>query len=629
MASGGERGLPTPGRWGSGVSSTGQQQPAGGFSGPSTMFRSITGSGPAHWNSAENRLKREEEERHRLAKEAEREREAKRISDVEALERKRQELGDAAVHRDAPEGMSDEDYASLLSRGGEFGYVGVQTRSMTSGLTGLAGVSRRPDLTVAAGYRKQEEHQEIPFGFSASSVGAGRSSIPADSRGLSIAAHPSSSFLGHSGAIRWSRPQKCSVCGDSFATESALQFHMLSTDEVHTMEYEKKLDRATLEEMGGATRPEPVLQEFEPTEILPPVSDAKQLCGFFRGIQGENNSCYIDVVMMVLFVCDNYFDDFLCRRIQDVEGDARTHLCFFKDEVINSLRSQHFVERGCMLRLRDSLSPYLGGLELDAIRDERDMCESMDALKEFLDLPPMFETVEESGSLSQHFVFHCVLEGYKAGRLVSEEFLHSLGTSRLVSPPERLFITFPRVSRVQRTCRGIIPEPYLNIPKDYFVDHLSASKVTLELYGIVIIKLHHYLCFFKCQDKWLFYDSMAKPLLLDKSNVPQISKVARLGENLADAVDFQEMLNMFTSNLDGNKDSLVSILDDTYAVFYRRVENAVQAEGSSMEPVQTEVREVSASDSVSRRMSSHCVSETAAAFRPPLEYSKFEPPPGF
>jgi hypothetical protein len=100
------------------------------------------------------------------------------------------------------------------------------------------------------------------------------------------------------------------------------------------------------------------LRAFPPSIPFPLSEDS---LGYWRGIQGENNSCYIDALIFALFARKFDFDTLFERR------DSVPLLAALEDEIVKPLRTKNWVSRETMYEWRQKLNEYLPGNDFSGI----------------------------------------------------------------------------------------------------------------------------------------------------------------------------------------------------------------------------------------------------------------------
>lgn len=94
------------------------------------------------------------------------------------------------------------------------------------------------------------------------------------------------------------------------------------------------------------------------------TDDLVQFCGRNRGIQGHQNSCYLDATLFVMFSFTSVFDCLLYRppNTQDINEYSEVQRVL-REEIVNPLRKNWFVRADRVMKLRqllDSLTSVRG-----------------------------------------------------------------------------------------------------------------------------------------------------------------------------------------------------------------------------------------------------------------------------
>ena len=151
-------------------------------------------------------------------------------------------------------------------------------------------------------------------------------------------------------------------------------------------------------------------QDFGPVEspvvpgFCPPhstVESVGSISGRNKGIQGHQNSCYLDATLFSMFTFSSVFDSLLYRprgqtdipRYEEVQT-------LLKDEIVNPLRKSLFVRADKVMKLRtmlDNLSDVKG--LMDQEKDPEEFLSSI--LTQVLNVEPFLEL--SSGQTAHHY----------------------------------------------------------------------------------------------------------------------------------------------------------------------------------------------------------------------------------
>uniref|UniRef100_A0AC35TNZ5 USP domain-containing protein n=1 Tax=Rhabditophanes sp. KR3021 TaxID=114890 RepID=A0AC35TNZ5_9BILA len=114
-----------------------------------------------------------------------------------------------------------------------------------------------------------------------------------------------------------------------------------------------------------------------------PCRDFDALYGKMKGIQGHNNSCYLDATLYTMFLQSNIFDDLILNKKRDADDipEFEEAQRILKSEIVYPLRKFHFVRADHVLKLRILLGKVLND-QVGMTSDEKDPEEFMTALFE-------------------------------------------------------------------------------------------------------------------------------------------------------------------------------------------------------------------------------------------------------
>merc|ERR1712029_191953 len=190
------------------------------------------------------------------------------------------------------------------------------------------------------------------------------------------------------------------------------------------------------------------------------------LWGRNKGIQGHQNSCYLDATLFAMFSFTSIFDCLLYRpaNTQDIPeyNDVQRVL---REDIVNPLRKNQFVRADKVMRLRqflDSLTSVKG-----LMPEEKDPEELLNSLlsqtlkaSPFLELSPSDQTAH----LYQLFVERD--DSRRAPPNVQELFEQSFLTSggiKLKKVPPALILQMPRFGRQFKVYDKILPSQLLYV----------------------------------------------------------------------------------------------------------------------------------------------------------------------
>jgi len=172
------------------------------------------------------------------------------------------------------------------------------------------------------------------------------------------------------------------------------------------------------------------------------------MTGSHRGIQGYNNSCYLDVTLFSLFAYSSCIDRIVLRPRD--KSDIAEYVSVQKllmEEIVNTLRFNGYVSAHKITKLRTCLDS-LGSVQ-GLVHEEKDPEELIRTLfSEVLDTTPFFEVRQPGGSL-QPCYFHQIFMDVDhkmtipdTQSLLERSFIVS--DIKLVQVPHCLILQMPR-----------------------------------------------------------------------------------------------------------------------------------------------------------------------------------------
>jgi len=193
------------------------------------------------------------------------------------------------------------------------------------------------------------------------------------------------------------------------------------------------------------------------------VAEVEKVAGRNRGIQGHQNSCYLDATLFSMFTFSSAFDSLLYRPrdnkdIPQYEEVQRV----LRDDIVNPLRQTLFVRADRVLALRtllDNLSSVSG--LLDQEKDPEEFLNSL--LKEVLRATPYLEL--SSGQSSHTYQLFVEKDPHLIVPTLQELFDQSFLSSRvkLRRAPPVLILQMPRFGRQFKMYERVIPTQLLDI----------------------------------------------------------------------------------------------------------------------------------------------------------------------
>jgi len=278
-----------------------------------------------------------------------------------------------------------------------------------------------------------------------------------------------------------------------------------------------------------------------------PIQEYKRLLGKWHGIQGESNSCYLDSTIFAMFSFSSMFDDLLTlskdrsRKLNNIHLTKRVQRVL-KENIVNPLRSYHYVRADKMMKLREVLAnlPAAKNIKLD----EQDAEEFLNLLMDkALNATPYLElSTGERSFMYQLFVVSNL--GKSSPPTVQEIFLQSFEESEITlkKAPKILILQMPRHGVRQKTFDRILPSKFLDITDVVDGAKDKEGKIFMNLFAVLCIETSHYISFVRCgrrpDSDWCFFDSMADRTDLggiydenqDGYNVPEVSEAKEVSK---------------------------------------------------------------------------------------------------
>ena len=178
----------------------------------------------------------------------------------------------------------------------------------------------------------------------------------------------------------------------------------------------------------------------------PSVDSVVSICGRNKGIQGHQNSCYLDATLFSMFTFTSVFDSLLYRPRGpgDIARYDEVQSCL-KDEIINPLRQNLFVRADKVMKLRtmlDSLSDVKG--LTDQEKDPEEFLSSL--LTQVLKVEPFLEL--SSGQTAHNYQLIVEKDPNMTVPTVQDLFDQSFGSSscrvKFKRAPSVLILQMPR-----------------------------------------------------------------------------------------------------------------------------------------------------------------------------------------
>jgi len=231
----------------------------------------------------------------------------------------------------------------------------------------------------------------------------------------------------------------------------------------------------------------PVLQDFGGMEcpVIPGLhpphrGTAKDMHGRNKGIQGHQNSCYLDATLFSMFCFTSAFDSLLYRpkNKDDIEKYEEVQKVL-RDEIVNPLRRQLYVRADRVMNLRqllDSLSDVTG--LTDQEKDPEEFLSSL--LTQVMKAEPFLEL--SSGQTAHHYQLFVEHDPNLPLPSVQDLFDQSFNSSRvkLRKAPPVLILQMPRFGRQFKVYDRILPSQLLDV-----TDIIEASPRQCVICGVL------------------------------------------------------------------------------------------------------------------------------------------------
>ncbi|XP_065164082.1 ubiquitin carboxyl-terminal hydrolase CYLD [Atheta coriaria] len=207
----------------------------------------------------------------------------------------------------------------------------------------------------------------------------------------------------------------------------------------------------------------PVIPGAVPPLIMKTEEDVEAVCGQFRGIQGRNNSCYLDATLFAMFTYTAVFDNLLFRPreakdIPEYEEVQRV----LREEIVNPLRKNLFVRADRVMNLRQLLNRLssVSGL----MSEEKDPEEFLNSLlAQILKAEPFLKL--NSGQDAYYYQLFVEKDDELKLPTVQQLFEQSFLTSniKLREVPACLIIQMPRFGKSFKMYPRILPSQLLDV----------------------------------------------------------------------------------------------------------------------------------------------------------------------
>lgn len=196
---------------------------------------------------------------------------------------------------------------------------------------------------------------------------------------------------------------------------------------------------------------------------MPTEQDVEAVCGKNRGIQGDHNSCYLDVTLFAMFTFTSVFDSLIYRPkgpndVDDYDEVQRV----LREEIVNPLRKNLYVSADHVMKLRkllDRLSSVSG-----LTSEEKDPEEFLNSLlAQILCAEPFLKL--NSGQEAFYYQLFVEKDADLMLPTVQQLFEQSFLTSniKLKEVPSCLIIQMPRFGKNFKMYPRILPSQLLDV----------------------------------------------------------------------------------------------------------------------------------------------------------------------
>lgn len=276
------------------------------------------------------------------------------------------------------------------------------------------------------------------------------------------------------------------------------------------------------------------------------------------GIQGKNNSCYMDCALFTMFALTNNFDYMFDSNLYEDGSEKQTFVRFIMEQIATPLRTEGLVSAQTMTAFREMFQKLSNKSTGDAqnkgfMKDQKDIEEFFTVLLDrILDHNLIqYETVTPQGlkksalgiGILQLFDFDSIRSIRDVQDLVSatinDESAQLDFTNLQNQIPHRNRNLFLLLAKdLKHTASGAV-STYVNDLEYVIPNHeITTLNATFELKSIITHKSSHFDLFFPLNNKkgeteWYKFDSMS---VRSRDNVdhPRITKIDGLGTFLED-----------------------------------------------------------------------------------------------
>ena len=181
--------------------------------------------------------------------------------------------------------------------------------------------------------------------------------------------------------------------------------------------------------------------------ICPTVDNVMKAGGRNLGIQGHQNSCYLDATLFSMFCFTPVFDSLLTRQKDEEDFAIYDEVQrVLREEIVNPLRKGLFVRADNVMKLRILLDSWS---DVQGLTDkEKDPEEFLTAITQVMKVEPFLEL--SSGQTGYHYQLFVDREIDLIVPTVQDLLQQSFSTSRvkLRTAPPVLILQMPRLFRL-------------------------------------------------------------------------------------------------------------------------------------------------------------------------------------
>ncbi|CAB4065645.1 CYLD [Lepeophtheirus salmonis] len=249
------------------------------------------------------------------------------------------------------------------------------------------------------------------------------------------------------------------------------------------------------------------------------------IIGRNRGIQGFNNSCYLDSTIFAMFSFTSAFDFLLDRPPNSEDIREYTELQrVLKEDIVNPLRKNFFVRADKVMKLRkflDSLSNVQG-----LTSEEKDPEELLNSLlfQELFEQSFFTSDVKLKRNVLIDNVLFVVAWLHLSAVLCFRQHGNGLDSTAFCRNCHKRTHSHKNRDHVARN---------LKLPESMTTNN-TCNRLFMKLFAVLCIETSHYVTFAKCGDgklaQWCLFDSMAdRKGEANGYNIPEVSRASNLG----------------------------------------------------------------------------------------------------